>query len=105
MSETDADAPNHSDAPEISQAAAAACERGSPRQAELLQMVAELRHDDRRRRHERTALSRDGESPACFERGVRWFMPDRASAVLAPCGQEARNPPQSVGLPLLPFDC
>jgi uncharacterized coiled-coil DUF342 family protein len=45
MSQTDAEAPIHQDAPEISQAAAAASPRGSSREAELLQMVAELRHE------------------------------------------------------------
>jgi uncharacterized coiled-coil DUF342 family protein len=45
MSQTDTDAPIHQDAPEISKAAAAASSRGSPREAELLQMVDELRRE------------------------------------------------------------
>jgi uncharacterized coiled-coil DUF342 family protein len=45
VSETDTDAVIHQDAPEISKAACAASPRISPREAELLQMVAELRHE------------------------------------------------------------
>jgi hypothetical protein len=45
VSESSAEGPIHRDAPGISHAASAASQGGSPREAELLQMVAELRRE------------------------------------------------------------